>query len=99
MITTKYKRRLHSQERATLLGKFRNLEHDLDNLREQVEEEAEGKGDLQRQLSKANAEAQLWRSKYESEGVARAEELEEAKWVVTTVLTLSSNQSVILNQS
>lgn len=67
------------QERATLLGKFRNLEHDLDNLREQVEEEAEGKADIQRQLSKANAEAQLWRSKYESEGVARAEELEEAK--------------------
>lgn len=67
------------QERATLLGKFRNLEHDIDNLREQVEEEAEAKGDLQRQLSKANAEAQLWRSKYESEGVARAEELEEAK--------------------
>lgn len=67
------------QERATLLGKFRNLEHDLDNLREQVEEEAEGKGDLQRQLSKANAEAQLWRSKYENEGVARSEELEEAK--------------------
>jgi hypothetical protein len=57
------------------------LEHDLDNLREQVEEEAEGKADIQRQLSKANAEAQLWRSKYESEGVARAEELEEAKYV------------------
>jgi hypothetical protein len=46
-----------------------------------VEEEAEGKADIQRQLSKANAEAQLWRSKYESEGVARAEELEEAKYV------------------
>ena len=69
------------QERATLLGKFRNLEHDLDNIREQAEEEAEGKADIQRQLSKANAEAQLWRTKYESEGVARAEELEEAKYV------------------
>ncbi|XP_037042171.1 myosin heavy chain, muscle isoform X14 [Bradysia coprophila] len=68
-----------SRERATLLGKFRNLEHDLDNLREQVEEEAEGKADLQRQLSKANAESQVWRSKYESDGVARSEELEEAK--------------------
>lgn len=55
------------------------MEHDLDILREQVEEEAEGKADIQRQLSKANAEAQLWRTKYESEGVARAEELEEAK--------------------
>uniref|UniRef100_A0A1Q3FI37 Putative myosin class i heavy chain n=1 Tax=Culex tarsalis TaxID=7177 RepID=A0A1Q3FI37_CULTA len=68
-----------SRERATLLGKFRNLEHDLDNLRDQVEEEAEGKGDVRRQLSKTYAEAQLWRSKYESEGVSRAEELEEGK--------------------
>lgn len=69
------------QERAAILGKFRNLEHDLDNLRESVEEEQEAKADFQRQLSKANAEAQLWRSKYESEGLARLEELEEAKWV------------------
>jgi len=44
-----------------------------------LDEEAEAKADLQRQLSKANAEVQLWRTKYESEGVARIEELEEAK--------------------
>ncbi|KAK2711652.1 hypothetical protein QYM36_012690 [Artemia franciscana] len=68
-----------ARERATLLGKFRNLEHDLDGLREAQEEEAEAKIDLQRQLSKTNAELQMWRSKYESEGVARAEELEDAK--------------------
>ncbi|XP_077527356.1 myosin heavy chain isoform X47 [Haemaphysalis longicornis] len=68
-----------ARERAALLGKYRNLEHDLDNLRESVEEEQEAKADFQRQLSKANAEAQLWRSKYESEGLARLEELEEAK--------------------
>lgn len=67
------------QERATLLGKFRNLEHEIDNIREHLDEEAEGKADLQRQLSRANAEVQLWRTKYESEGVARIEELEEAK--------------------
>lgn len=67
------------QERAAILGKYRNLEHDLDNLRESIEEEQEAKADFQRQLSKANAEAQLWRSKYESEGLARLEELEEAK--------------------
>ncbi|XP_040357656.1 myosin heavy chain, muscle isoform X3 [Ixodes scapularis] len=68
-----------ARERAAILGKYRNLEHDLDNLRESVEEEQEAKADFQRQLSKANAEAQLWRSKYESEGLARLEELEEAK--------------------
>ncbi|XP_064478156.1 myosin heavy chain, muscle-like isoform X16 [Ornithodoros turicata] len=68
-----------ARERAALLGKYRNLEHDLDNLRESVEEEQEAKADFQRQLSKANAEATLWRTKYESEGLARLEELEEAK--------------------
>ncbi|CAH4028638.1 unnamed protein product [Pieris brassicae] len=87
-----------SRERATLLGKFRNLEHDLDNIREQVEEEAEGKADLQRQLSKANAEAQLWRSKYESEGVARSEELEEAKRKLQARLAEAEETIESLNQ-
>lgn len=61
------------------MGKYRSVEHDLDSFREQLEEEQEAKADLQRQLSKANAEVQLWRSKYESEGLARLEELEESK--------------------
>ncbi|XP_062706925.1 myosin heavy chain, muscle isoform X15 [Aedes albopictus] len=87
-----------SRERATLLGKFRNLEHDLDSLREQVEEEAEGKADIQRQLSKANAEAQLWRTKYESEGVARAEELEEAKRKLQARLAEAEETIESLNQ-
>ncbi|XP_067622947.1 myosin heavy chain, muscle isoform X40 [Eurosta solidaginis] len=87
-----------SRERATLLGKFRNLEHDLDNLREQVEEEAEGKADLQRQLSKANAEAQVWRTKYESDGVARSEELEEAKRKLQARLAEAEETIESLNQ-
>ncbi|CAH1100618.1 unnamed protein product [Psylliodes chrysocephalus] len=87
-----------SRERATLLGKFRNLEHDLDNIREQVEEEAEAKADIQRQLSKANAEAQLWRQKYESEGVARSEELEEAKRKLQARLAEAEETIESLNQ-
>lgn len=86
------------RERATLLGKFRNLEHDLDNIREQVEEEAEAKADIQRQLSKANAESQLWRSKYESEGVARSEELEEAKRKLQARLAEAEETIESLNQ-
>merc|ERR1719295_1560628 len=31
------------RERAAILGKFRNLEHDLDGLREQLDEEGEAK--------------------------------------------------------
>ena len=51
----------------------------MDSLREQFEEEQEARADLQRQLSRANAAAQEWRSKYETDGMARAEELEDAK--------------------
>ncbi|XP_076340339.1 myosin heavy chain, muscle-like isoform X1 [Tachypleus tridentatus] len=68
-----------SRERAAALGKCRNIEHELDGLREQLEEEQEAKNDLHRQLSKANAEVQQWRNKFESEGLARVEELEDAK--------------------
>lgn len=78
------------------MGKFRSVEHDLDSFREQLEEEQEAKADLQRQLSKANAEVQLWRSKYESEGLARLEELEESKYVPRFVkLTPIKNMVVI----
>ncbi len=67
------------QARQKLQNEVRNLRADLDTAREQVEEEQEGRTDLQRQLSRANQEAQQWRSKFESEGQARTEELEEAK--------------------
>lgn len=67
------------QLRATLLGKYRNLEHDIDGLREQLDEECETKAEMQRLLSKASAETLMWRSKYESEGLAKVEEAEAAR--------------------
>jgi hypothetical protein len=48
-------------------------------MREQLEEEQEAKSELQRQVSKANAETQQWRAKYEGEGLLRSEELEEQR--------------------
>jgi len=65
-----------SKERAIIMGKFRNLEHDILTLREQLDFSGEEKSDILRQLSRANAEAQMYRAKYESEGLVRAEELE-----------------------
>ncbi|KAK8736466.1 hypothetical protein OTU49_005019 [Cherax quadricarinatus] len=87
-----------SKERSIILGKYRNLEHDIDGLREQLDEEGEGKADSHRQLSKASAEAQLWRAKYESEGVARAEELEAARLKLAARLEEAENQIEHLNQ-
>ena len=82
MATLEEQRRVsddEARERQALLGKFKNLEHELDGMREQLEEEAGAKGDVIRQLQKAAQEADMWRAKYESEGLARAEELEMSK--------------------
>ncbi|WAR11021.1 MYS-like protein [Mya arenaria] len=65
--------------RQKLSSELRNLMSDMDTLREQLEEEGDAKVDLQRQLSRANSEANAWRVKYESEGMARAEELEDIR--------------------
>jgi len=68
-----------SKERSFLLGKYRNLEHEVDLTRGQLEEEAQSKADALRMLSKSVGDAQMWRQKYEKEGLARAEELESSK--------------------
>merc|ERR1719334_757298 len=68
-----------AKERVFLLGKFRNLEHEVDTTREQLEEETQSKADALRMLSKSVGDAQMWRMKYEKDGLARCEELESAK--------------------
>merc|ERR1712002_761929 len=68
-----------ARERLALLGKFKNLEHELDGMKEQLEEESGAKEDVLRQLGKSLQEADMWRAKYEQEGLAKAEELEMAK--------------------
>lgn len=64
---------------TTLLEKYRTLEHDIGVLQEKLEEEGDNKTNLQRLLSLASADADKWRSKYETEGVTRAKELEAAR--------------------
>merc|ERR1719338_74211 len=68
-----------ARERTTLLGKYKNLEHEIDGMKEQLDEENGLKEDILRQLNKAMQESDMWRSKYENEGLAKAEELEMAK--------------------
>ncbi|XP_063612890.1 myosin heavy chain, muscle-like [Penaeus indicus] len=86
-----------ARERTTLLGKFRNLEHDVDGLREQLQEESDAKADLLRLLSKANGDVLMWRSKYESEGVVRVEELEASRSKLAARLEEAENQIEQLN--
>merc|ERR1711872_8761 len=86
-----------SRDRATLFGKYRNIEHDIATMRAKLEEEADMKADLQRQHAKANADVQMYKAKYESEGVARAEELEAARLKLQARLDEAEQQIDALN--
>merc|ERR1712218_543141 len=68
-----------ARDRASLLSKFKNLNTELENFRERIEEESEKKADALKALSKAQAEIQLWKSKFETEGLGRIDELEGGK--------------------
>merc|ERR1719323_1928038 len=52
---------------------------EAENLRMKIDEEAEKKNDVLKALSKAQAEIQLWKSKYETEALGRIDELEGGK--------------------
>merc|ERR1711872_652355 len=90
------------RERINLLGKMRNLQHELEVMKEHLDEEYDAKQEVERQLSKAFADIQLWKTRYETEGVARAEEIERDKAKVAGRLaeaedTINSLQEKIAN--
>merc|ERR1712001_542054 len=76
-----------ARERGLLLGKYRNLEHELDGAREALDEEAARRENVLRLTAKAEGEAQCWRQKYETDAVAKGEELEMTKMKLTARLT------------
>merc|ERR1719191_1399588 len=68
-----------ARERQLLLGKYRNLEHELDGAKEALDEEVAGRENILRLNAKAEGDAAAMRQKYEQEAVAKAEELEMTK--------------------
>merc|ERR1739844_134880 len=68
-----------AKDRQNLLSKFKNLEHELDGHKGQLDEEVATKDDIIRQVGKAADESAMWRQKYETEAVAKAEDLEMSK--------------------
>merc|ERR1712115_400776 len=68
-----------ARERGLLLGKYRNLEHELDGAREALDGETAGRENVLRLIAKAEGEASTWRQKYEIDAVAKSEELEMTK--------------------
>ena len=51
----------------------------MESFRERIEDEHQRKSDALKALSKAQAEIQLWKSRYETEGMGRVDELESSK--------------------
>merc|ERR1719219_2034555 len=56
-----------SRERSLLLGKYRNLEHEVDGAKESLDEESSGRDNVLRQVSKCETDADMWRTKYETD--------------------------------
>jgi len=86
-----------ARERGLLLGKYKNLEHELDGMKENLDEEISSREDFQRQTNKSEGEAAMWRCKYESEAVAKAEELEMTKMKLQARLTEAESTIENLN--
>merc|ERR1739846_164698 len=86
-----------AKERQALLGKFKNLEHDLDGSKAMMDEESGAKDDILRQVAKACSEADMWRSKYENEAVAKAEDLEMTKLKLQARLSEAESTTEQLN--
>merc|ERR1712063_56732 len=68
-----------ARDRTLLLGKYRNLEHEVDVAKEALDEEASGRENVLRLNAKAEGDAAAMRQKYETDAVAKAEELEMTK--------------------
>merc|ERR1712121_502261 len=68
-----------AKDRAALLTKFKGGVTDLEHVREKIENEHLRKSDALKALSKAQAEIQLWRSRFETEGMGRVDELENGR--------------------
>ena len=66
---------------------------ELESVRVQLEEEAEARLDLERQLAKANGDCQTWKSKFDAECSARAEEIEEIRSFPILHLILTADQT------
>ena len=64
-----------------------------DGLKENYDEEVCAKDNLARQLNKALGDADMWKQKYEIDGVAKAEELEMARLKLQA--RLSEGQAVV----
>ena len=66
-------------------------------MKDRIEEESEKKSDALKALSKAQAEIQLWKSKFETEGMGRIDDLESGKQKLSARLAEAEETIETLN--
>merc|ERR1719188_682652 len=81
----------------SLLGKYKNVEHELDGTKCLFDEECGDRDNVMRKVIKANEEADMWKKKYEIEAVAKAEDLEMAKLKLQSRLSEAETTTEQLN--
>merc|ERR1719150_1425962 len=87
-----------ARDRASLLSKYKSLTTDVESLKDKIDEENQKKSDALKALSKAQAEVQLWKSKYETEGLGLVEELESSRSKLSARLNEAEETIDTLNQ-
>jgi hypothetical protein len=78
--------------KVCLSQQLKNALQDVQCFKEQFENESELRIELQKSLLKASNEMHVWKCKYEVEGLARAEELEELKKKLAISLNAAEEQ-------
>merc|ERR1711899_561387 len=87
-----------ARDRAALLARFKNLNSELEKSKDRIEEESEKKSDALKALSKAQAEMQLWKSKFETEAMGRIDELDGSRQKLNARLQEAEETIETLNQ-
>ncbi|KAE9549706.1 hypothetical protein FO519_007082 [Halicephalobus sp. NKZ332] len=67
------------QERQEISAVVKNFQHEIDSVKESIEEEITQKEEILKQLSRARAETAQWKAKFDAEGLVDANEFEEEK--------------------
>merc|ERR1719483_847041 len=94
-----------ARDRQLLLGKFRNLEHEVDGAKEALDEEAAGRDNILRLVAKAEGDGAVLRQKYEAEATvdnlnAKLVQVEKAKGKIQgeiNEMTASLDQAQVIN--
>lgn len=87
------------REKQSLNILSKNLQHEVDQLRDSLEEEIASKSDLLRQLSRAQAEAQQWKNRIESEGLVGADEIDEVSMKIAKYIFCLRNRKNTIFQN